>query len=70
MKLVRVPWICCRADEVGAVSHEMEWRGRVFTLMAHSVAEGRDWWAGLSEAERKEALGMSESAEPDELSLF
>ena len=70
MKIVRVPWIQCRADEVGTVECEMEWRGRVFAVMAYSEAEARKWWGGIADSERRETLG-AEAAEPDEgLALF
>ncbi len=59
MKLVRVPWIRCRADEVDAVPTEMEWRGRLFGVLAYSEKEGRDWWRSLSDREREEALGLA-----------
>lgn len=64
MKLVRVPWIRCRADEVDAVPTEMEWRGRLFRLLAYSEKEARDWWRSVSDREREEALGFA--AEPEE----
>jgi hypothetical protein len=70
MKLIRVPWICCRADEVDAIQCEMEWRGRIFAVMAYSEKEARQWWQGLRDSERSELLGAG-SPEPDEgFSLF
>ena len=70
MKLIRVPWICCRADEVDAVQCEMEWRGRVFAVMAYSEKEAREWWRGVSEAGRNELLGMGGAASDTEMDLF
>jgi hypothetical protein len=70
MKLVRVPWIQCRADEVHAVECEMEWRGRAFVVMAYSEEEARKWWNGLSEGERRSLHGATESEREDEPSLF
>ena len=70
MKLVRVPWIQCRADEVNAIECEMEWRGRVFAVMAYSEDEARRWWHGLSETERRSMHGVIELAREDEPSLF
>jgi hypothetical protein len=70
MKLIRVPWICCRADEVDAIQCEMEWRGRVFAVMAYSEKEAREWWRDVPEAERSELLGMGVAAADSELDLF
>jgi hypothetical protein len=58
MKLLRVPWIRCRADEYGAAPVPLEWRGREFAVLAYSEAEAHDWWKSLDEAEREEALGL------------
>ena len=58
MKVVRVPWIRCRADEVDAVSVPLEWRGRHFRVLAYSEKEAFEWWRGLAERERTELLGM------------
>lgn len=63
MKIVRVPWIRCRADEVDAMSTEMEWRGRIFGLLAYSEKEARDWWRSLSDREREETLGLAAASE-------
>lgn len=63
MKTVRVPWIRCRADEVDAMSAELEWRGRIFELLAYSEKEARDWWRSLSDREREEALGLAADSE-------
>jgi hypothetical protein len=57
MKIIRVPWIRCRADEVDAQCFEMEWRGRHFSVMAYSENEARDWWRSLPEREREAVLG-------------
>jgi hypothetical protein len=70
MKLIRVPWIRCRADEVGAQNCDLEWRGKTFTVLAYSEREAREWWAGLGEAERNEALGMETGADVEQSSFF
>jgi hypothetical protein len=62
MKIIRVPWIRCRADESDAVPSELEWRGRSFTLLAYSEKEALEWWRTLSDREREDLLGMA--AEP------
>lgn len=70
MKIVRVPWILCRADEVDTIECEMEWHGRVFAVMAYSEAEARKWWVGTAESEKRALLGF-DAAESDEgLALF
>ena len=58
MKLIRVPWIRCRADEYGAAPFPLEWRGRNFEVLAYSEAEARDWWKSLADGERESALGL------------
>ncbi len=58
MKLLRVPWIQCRADEASAHPHEIEWRGRLFQVLAYSETEAREWWRDLPENEREHALGI------------
>jgi hypothetical protein len=68
MKIIRVPGICCRADEVDAQCFEMEWRGRVFSVMAYSETEARDWWRSLPERDREAALGGGNGG--GELELF
>ena len=70
MKIVRVPWIQCRADEVDTIECEMEWRGRVFAVMAHSEDEARKWWSSVTEAGRRELLGGGEVAREEEPGLF
>lgn len=70
MKVVRVPWIRCRADEVDAVPSEMEWRGRAFSVLAYSEKEAREWWRSLAEREREELLGMGGEAADESPSLF
>lgn len=70
MKTIRVPWIRCRADEVDAVSSELEWRGRSFVLLAYSEKEARDWWRSLSESERENALGMATELADEGFGLF
>lgn len=70
MKIIRVPWIRCRADEVEAVAAEIEWRGRRFALLAYSQKEATEWWRNLSERERAEYLGLSAVADENSPSLF
>ena len=70
MKVVRVPWIRCRADESDAVPNELEWRGRDFTLLAYSEKEALEWWRTLSEREREELLGTAAEAAEEGLELF
>ena len=41
MKVIRVPWIQCRADEAGAECFPMEWRGKDFEIMAYNEREAR-----------------------------
>lgn len=69
MKAIRVPWIRCRADEIGAESCDMSWRNRPFHLIAYNEREGREWWGSLSEAERDAALGI-EVEDAGQASLF
>lgn len=70
MKTVRVPWIRCRADEVDAMPTEMEWRGRLFAVLAYSEKEARDWWRSISDREREEAIGMTAERGNDGPGLF
>lgn len=70
MKTIRVPWICCRADEAGAITTDMEWRGVVFSILAYSEKEALDWWRNLADGERQNLLGMSLSTEDEAPSLF
>lgn len=70
MKLVRVPWIRCRADEVDAVQVGLEWRGHAIAVLAYSEKEAREWWRELPERERDAALGIGEEAAEDSPSLF
>jgi len=55
---LRVPWIRCRADEVDASQHELEWAGRYFVVLAHSKADADAWWNSLTDEQRNEALGV------------
>jgi hypothetical protein len=71
IKIIRVPWIRCRADEVDALPFELEWRGRVFSVLAYTENEARDWWRSLPEAERERQLGGGGgSASDGEMQLF
>jgi hypothetical protein len=70
MKLVRVPWIQCRADEVDAVQVELEWRGRGLAVLAYSEKEARDWWRELSDRARDAMLGIDDDSTDDGPSLF
>lgn len=69
MKVIRVPWIQCRADEVTAKCFPVTWNGRDFEIMAYSESEADGWWAELSEGERRERLGMDGGGD-DTLGLF
>ena len=60
MKVIRVPWIRCRADEVGTCSIEVQWRKQSFRLLAYSEREAQEWWGGLRDEERDEALGVED----------
>ena len=70
MKILRVPWILCRADEAGALPFEMRWRNRSFTVLAYTEKEASDWWRSISEREREELLGISANPVNDSPSLF
>ncbi len=70
MKVIRAPWIRCRADEVDAVPFTLEWRGRKFQLLAYSEKEAADWWRGLSEHEREAAMGLIDDDSEDSPGLF
>lgn len=58
MKVIRVPWIRCRADEVGSCSIDVHWRKLPVKIIAYSEREAQEWWGGLRDEERDEALGM------------
>ena len=68
MRIIRVPWIICRADEFGAANVPMNWRGEDFEILAYSEKEARDWWDELSESERSRQ--MHSGGGEGELSLF
>ena len=70
MKVIRVPWIQCRADEAGAECFSWEWKGKDFEIMAFSEKEAREWWGSLSDAYRGELLGMRGRAESSDDSLM
>jgi hypothetical protein len=70
MKLIRAPWIRCRADEVGGYYFEMQWRKQSFIVLAYSEGEARKWWDGLSDVERSEVLGLDEGSSADQATLF
>lgn len=70
MKLIRVPWIRCRADEAGAKFFEMQWHRIHFDLLAYSESEARDWWNGLSDDERNVALGLNLDDPVEQPDLF
>ena len=70
MKVVRAPWIRCRADEVDAVPSTLEWRGHTFELLANSEKEAREWWRGLSDQERETLLGLGAENADDSPGLF
>lgn len=70
MKVIRVPWIRCRADEVDAVPSELVWSGQRFSVLAYSEKEAREWWRSLSDRERETMLGMGGEISDDGPSLF
>lgn len=70
MKVVRAPWIRCRADEVDAISSTLEWRGRSFKVLAYSEKEALAWWRSLSDQEREDLLGMGSETADDGPGLF
>ncbi len=70
MKVIRVPWIRCRADELDAHPHELEWRRQTFSVLAYSEREARDWWEALDDTEREQLLGMVAVDSSDQAALF
>ena len=70
MKVIRVPWIQCRADEVGAESFPWAWRGKDFEIMAFNRREADEWWGSLSETSKSDLLGMRDRGGSDDLMLF
>ena len=70
MKIIHVPWIRCRADEMGAIECPMTWRNRDFDILAHTEKEAKSWWNELSESEREQQLGMDTTSTSDEPGLF
>ena len=60
MKVIRVPWIRCRADEVGSCSIEVQWRKQMFRIIAYSEREAQEWWGSLRSEERDAAAGWDE----------
>ena len=61
MKVIRVPWIRCRADEIGSCTIEVQWRKQSFGILAYSEREAQEWWGGLRDEERDAAAGLDES---------
>jgi hypothetical protein len=70
MKIVRVPWIRCRADELDTSIIPVAWRKQTFSIMAHSQQEAEKWWGNLSDAERHEVLGLDQQTDGDQSTLF
>ena len=70
MKIIRVPWIVCRADEFGSSHYSHNWRGEDFEIMAYSEKEARDWWGELSESERSRYMRGSGGGGDSEMSFF
>ena len=70
MKVIRAPWIRCRADEAGARAYEMEWHRITFSVLAYSEEEARSWWNGLDAPERNGLLGLGDAETSDQISLF
>lgn len=70
MKVIRAPWIRCRADEIGSHPYDLEWKRIAFAVLAYSEEEARSWWAGLDDADRNELLGLGNAGGSDQISLF
>jgi hypothetical protein len=71
MKVIRVPWIQCRADEAGAECFAWEWKGKDFEIMAFTRKEAEEWWGSLGENYKGELLGIRGRSESDDaLMLF
>ncbi len=67
MKIIRVPWIVCRADEFGTVQVPINWRGYDIEIIAYSEKEARDWWEELSDTERKRHICGDSGSEQESL---
>ena len=67
MKVIRVPWIVCRADEFGPVQVPVSWHGYDLEIMAYSEKEALDWWGDLSDGERKRFASGSGAGEQESL---
>jgi hypothetical protein len=61
MKVVRVPWIRCRADEVGSCSIDVQWKKLSVRIIGYSEREAQEWWGGLSDEERDAIAGLDEA---------
>jgi hypothetical protein len=70
MKTIRVPWIRCRADEAGALPCKIQWRDLHFVVLAYSEKEAIEWWSGLSDFERAQALGLGDDPAGDSPGLL
>jgi hypothetical protein len=70
MKCLRVPWIRCRADEMGTDTFELEWRNRSVSILAHSESDAKTWWRSLSGEQKDELLGLESTPAGDEMTLF
>ena len=70
MKVIRAPWIRCRADEAGARAYEMECQRITFSVLAYSEDKARSWWNGLDESERNSLLGLGDAETSDQISLW
>ena len=70
MKLVRVPWIQCRADELGAECFPWTWRGKDFEIMAFTRKEADEWWSSLSETSKGDLLGHGGKDESGSASML
>jgi len=70
MKVLRAPWIRCRADEVGACEIQVNWRKQTLLLLAHSEREAQEWWGGLRDEERDAAVGVEKTVEPEQTSFW
>lgn len=62
MKIIRVPWIQCLADEFGSMNVPIRWRGKDFEIVAYSEKEANDWWNELSDRERSRQMGDNDDS--------
>jgi hypothetical protein len=70
MKVLRAPWIRCRADEVGTCEIQVNWRKQTLVLIAYSEREAQVWWGGLRDEERDAAVGLDNAVDAEQTSLW